>query len=119
LIKPNILDGKQLIYETLKSWETGESKFNEKKFNTWMKEGHIFYLNPEGIDTLLKSEASNIKNDKISKNYYSSADIYVNIAKEKEEPILLKRSSAYSYDSKSSDELRHKGLLFNNISAVF
>lgn len=83
LAKSDAIDGKQSIIDILKSWkDEGGTKFNEKKFNSWVNDGTIFWMDEEGTEKLLQTEA---KGDKkiigLPSNKYTAADVYVNIAK--------------------------------------
>ena len=70
------MDGKDTVFEVLKSWETGTSKINEKKLNKWMKEGLVFPLS----DSLFEISADESRSMGLPKRRYSTADLFVNIA---------------------------------------
>ena len=84
LAKSDAIDGKQSIVDILKSWqaEEGGKKFNEMKFNSWVNDGTVFWMDQEGTEKLLQMEAK--KEKKIiglPSKKYTAADIYVNLAK--------------------------------------
>ena len=84
LTRFDAVDGKQTVIDILRSWEKGDAKFNEKKINTWLNDGSVFWLDPEVTEKLCQTESSNDKRHLgFLKNCYTTADVFINIAKDR------------------------------------
>ena len=83
------------ILETISA--CGKSDINESVIQEWIDSGRAFWLNPQGTRAMHLTEIRTRKPHykSFTKLDHSSADIFLNIAKENSEPILLKASKSY------------------------